>query len=103
GRDDILNFLDTDKTTPALSDIHNGSYTAPVIFLHEDKHNLEDRSENEITKLLQSDKKYVNKTVDLIKEYADRAIEAIYFIKDNQYKQKIIELTENLYKAGINE
>ena len=38
-------------------------------------------------------------TVELIKEYATKAISAIDFIPDNEYKQEIIELTTNLYKA----
>ena len=35
-KDDLLNVLKTDKTKPALSDIHNGIYTAPVIYLNQD-------------------------------------------------------------------
>lgn len=102
-KDDLLNILQTDKTKPIMSDVHNKIYTAPVMFLNEDKGSVEDLSENEITDLLLSDKKYINKTIDLIKEYACRAIEAIDFIDDNQYKQEIITLTQNLYKAEINE
>ncbi len=102
-KDDLLNILQTDKSKPIMSDIHNGIYTAPVMFLNEDKNNVESLPENEITDLLLADRKYINKTIDLIKEYADRAIEAIDFIKDNQYKQEIIKITENLYKAGVNE
>ena len=49
-----------------------------------------------------SNNQYIEKTVNLIKEYADRAIEAIDFIQDNEYKKEIITITQNLYKAGIN-
>lgn len=102
-KDDLLNVLKNDPTKPMMSDIHNGIYTAPVLYLNEDKSNIENLSENEIINLLQSDKKYIKQTVQLIKEYADKAIEAITFIEDNQYKQEIIKLTENLYKVGIDE
>jgi geranylgeranyl pyrophosphate synthase len=102
-KDDLLNILKTDKSKPMLSDIHNGIFTAPVIFLNEDKGNIENLSEDEIIELLLSNKKYINRTVDLIKKYTDRAIASIDFIEDNQYKKEIINLTQNLYKAGINE
>ncbi len=102
-KDDLLNILKTDKTKPILSDIHNGIYTAPVIFLSEDIRNIENKTEEEIMELLQQNKQYINKTVNLTEKYANRAIESIAFIKDNQYKQEIIKITENLYKADINE
>ena len=103
-KDDILNVLQTDKTKPIMSDIHNGIYTAPVIYLNDDIKNVENLTEQEIiSEFNKSRDKYINKTIELIKEYADRAIEAIDFIEDNLYKQKIIEITQNLYKAGINE
>ncbi|MBQ8886668.1 MAG: polyprenyl synthetase family protein [Candidatus Gastranaerophilales bacterium] len=102
-KDDLLNILKTDKSKPIMSDIHNGIYTAPVIYLNENKGNVENMSKEEIIENLLSDKKYIEKTTDLIKEYADRAIEDIAFIKDNEYKKEIIKLTENLYKVGINE
>ena len=102
-KDDLLNILKTDKSKPIMSDIHNGIFTAPVLYLNEDKGNVENMSKEEIINNLLSDKKYIEKTTDLIKEYADRAIEDIAFIQDNEYKKEIIKLTENLYKVGINE
>ena len=102
-KDDLLNILQTDKSKPVMSDIHNGIYTAPVLFLSEDIRNVEELSKDEIINNLLANKKYVEKTVGLIKEYADRAIEAIDFISDNEYKKEIITITQNLYKAGINE
>lgn len=101
-KDDLLNILQTDKSKPIMSDIHNGIYTAPVLYLSEDNENIENLSEEEIINNLQANKKYTEKTVNLIKEYADRAIEAIDFIEDNEYKKEIITITQNLYKAGIN-
>ena len=86
-----------------MSDIHNGIYTAPVLFLNNDINCVSELSEDQIIEKLQANRKYIEKTVDLIKEYADKAIEAISFIEDNQYKQEIIKLTKNLYEAGINE
>ena len=100
-KDDLLNILETDKTKPIMSDIHNGIYTAPVLYLSEDVKNLEELNELDIIKLIQADKKYVQRTVNLIKEYADRAIESIDFVEENEYKKKIVNITQNLYKAGI--
>ncbi len=100
-KDDLLNILETDKTKPIMSDIHNGIYTAPVLYLSEDVKNLEELNELDIIKLIQADKKYVQRTVNLIKEYADRAIESIDFVEENEYKKKIVTITQNLYKAGI--
>lgn len=102
-KDDLLNVLKTDNTKPILSDIHNGIYTAPVIFLCEDNPDALNYSAEKIAQILNSNKKYIDKTAELIKEYALRAIESISFIPDNQYKKEIISITENLYKAGINE
>ena len=102
-KDDLINILKTDKSKPIMSDIHNGIFTAPVIYLNEDINIVEKLSKEEITEKLLADKKYIEKTVNLIKEYSDRAIDSINFIKDNEYKQEIITITQNLYKAGINE
>ncbi len=102
-KDDLLNILKNDPTKPVMSDIHNGIYTAPVLFLNDDINCVSELSEDQIIEKLQTNKKYIEKTVDLIKEYADKAIEAISFIEDNQYKQEIIKLTKNLYEVGINE
>lgn len=102
-KDDLLNVLKTDKSKPVMSDVHNGIYTAPVIYLNEDKGNVECMKEEEIISNLLADKKYIEKTVQLIKKYADMAIESISFIQDNEYKKEIVKITENLYKAGINE
>ena len=86
-----------------MSDIHNGIYTAPVLYLNDDKGNVENMSEEEIIDNLLSDKKYINQTVELIKQFSEKAIEDISFILDNEYKREIIAITENLYKVGINE
>lgn len=102
-KDDLLNVLKTDKSKPVMSDIHNGIYTAPVLYLNEDKGNVENMSEEEIINNLLSDRKYIDKTIELIKKFSDMAIEDIDFINDNEYKKEIITITENLYKVGINE
>lgn len=100
-KDDLINILQTDSTKPILSDIYNGIYTAPVIYLYKDRNDI--KLKEEIIQLIQQDKKYINQTIELIKEYAKKAIESLTFIEDNQYKKEIIEITENLYKAGISE
>ncbi len=102
-KDDLMNILETDNTKPALSDVHNGIYTAPVIFLNDDIKNVINLSETEIIQKLHSDKKYIKMTYELIKEYANQAVSAIEFVPVNEYKQEIIDVTINLYKAIENE
>lgn len=99
-RDDLINILKTDKTKPSLSDIYNGIYTLPVIFLaEENKGNFENLTKEEIIDKLSTNSKAINETKKQIEKYADKAIDSLNFIRDNQYKDKIIELTQNLYKA----
>lgn len=100
-KDDLLNILNTDNTKPVFSDVYNGIYTAPVIYMSRDCIDIENCTKTQIINILMSDKKYIQQTVDLIKEYADRAIASLDFIKDNEYKREIIKITENLYKAGM--
>jgi geranylgeranyl pyrophosphate synthase len=94
-RDDLLNILETDISKPTLSDIHNKIYTAPVIFLEK---NIENLSTEEIIKELKTEK-IEQKTIELIKEYATKAIASLDDIKDNQYKEELITLSKNLYKV----
>ena len=100
-KDDLMDILSIDNSKPVQNDIYNGIYTAPVLFLNEDK-KIDELSKEKI-KELSIENKYVQKTVELIKEYAQKAITAISFIEDNEYKIEIVRLTENLYKAGLNE
>ena len=97
-KDDLVNILKTDNTKPQLSDIYNGIYGAPVIFLKEKIQNIDNLSKEEIIKLV-NDKEIIAKTLDMIEEYAKKAIASLEFIKDNQYKQELISLCENLYKV----
>lgn len=94
-RDDLINILQTDITKPALSDIHNKIYTAPVIFLNK---NITELSEEELIINVQKPE-IKQKTLELIKEYANKAIASLVNINDNQYKQELINLCQNLYKA----
>lgn len=94
-RDDLLNILESDASKPALSDVHNKIYTASVIFLESDIENL---NEAELINLLK-DEKIKQQTIELIKKYAQKAIASLANINDNQYKQELINLSENLYKA----
>lgn len=100
-KDDLLNILGTDKTKPKLSDIYNGIFTIPVIYLNEEI-NINTLDKEEIISLVQNEK-YIKKTKSIIKEYALRAIKSVDFIPDNAYKNKIIEITKNLYEDKINE
>lgn len=100
-KDDLLNIINPGKNEAYYSDIKSGIYTAPVIYLNEDK-KIENLEKENIIKMVQEEK-YINKTKNLIKKYIEQAIEAIEFIEDNKYKKEIIAIAENLYKAGINE
>lgn len=94
-RDDLLNILEADVSKPTLSDVHNKIYTAPVILL---KQNIDNITEAELINLLK-DEKIKQQTTELIKKYAQKAIASLANINDNQYKQELINLSENLYKA----
>ena len=99
-KDDLINILKTDKTKPSLSDIYNGIYTLPVILLaQENEENFKNLTKEEIIDKLLTDSKVINETKNLIEKYANKAIDSLNFIRDNQYKNKIIELTQDLYKA----
>ncbi len=100
-KDDLVNILNTDKTKPALSDIYNGVYTAPLIYLNKEE-KIGNLSEEKISKLVQN-KKYIFTTKKLIEEYVLKAVKSIDFIEENQYKKEIIKITENLYEEIINE
>ena len=97
-KDDLVNILKTDTSKPQLSDIYNGNYSAPVIFLQEKIDNIETFSKEEMVNLVNTEEIKL-KTLNLIEEYAKKAIASIEFIKDNQYKQELITLCENLYKV----
>lgn len=97
-KDDLINVIKTDSSKPQLSDIYNGNYSAPVIFLQEKIDNIETLSKEEIIKLVNTEEIKL-KTLNLIEEYAKKAIASLEFIKDNQYKQELITLCENLYKV----
>ena len=94
-KDDLLNILQTDLTKPSLSDIHNKIYTAPIILLEKDINKL---SEEELIVEVKSEK-IKQKTIELIKKYATMAIASLDDIKDNQYKEELIAITKDLYKA----
>ncbi len=94
-RDDLINILETDLSKPTLSDIHNKIYNAPVIFLNK---NIQSLTDNEIIQELQT-REIKEKTIKLIEKYATKAIASLSCIKDNQYKEELIKLSENLYKV----
>lgn len=89
-KDDLINVLNTDKSKPAKSDIYNGIYTAPVIFL-----NSTFETKEELYKKLINNKTAIKKTEELIKNYTNKALEAISFLPENEYKKEIIKLTIN--------
>ena len=97
-KDDLNNILKTDISKPALSDLANGIYSAPVIFLSE-KYNIFQYTKEEIIRLIIENEDIIINTNGLIKKYAAEAIASLQFIKDNQYKTELINLTKNLYEA----
>ncbi len=88
-KDDLTNILQSDSTKPVMSDIDNGIYTAPVIFLGK---NVDNMTSDEIKKLIQNNPEVILKTRTLIKEYTEKAIKSIDFTNDNEFKQEIIRL-----------
>ena len=97
-KDDLNNILKTDISKPALSDLANGIYSAPVIFLSE-KYNIFQYTKEEIIRLIIENEDIIINTNGLIKKYAAEAIASLQFIKDNQYKTELINLTKNLYEV----
>lgn len=98
-KDDLKNITDSDLLKPSLIDIYNGIFTAPVILLKKEINNIEDLSKNELIAKLKGNSQIVNKTKKIIEKYSHKAIASIDFIRDNQYKSKLIEITTDLYKA----
>lgn len=93
-KDDLDNILKTDKTKPALCDVHNGIYTMPVILLLKNNENF---TEEEIMKRLYKEPEAINKTKEIIEEYTNKAIASLNFMQDNQYKENIINITKKIY------
>ena len=97
--DDVKNILKKDKTKPELIDIYNGIYTLPVIFLAKNNANFNNFSKEKIIDLLSDNSNEILRTKEIIKEYSNKAIDSLNFMQDNQYKSKIKELTQQLYKV----
>ena len=98
-KDDLVNILQTDLSKPDLSDIYNGNYTLPVIYFAQENNGVEEISKTELVDKIVQNSSIIDKTNELIKDYSTRAIASLDFIEDNQYKSKLKELTESLYKA----
>ena len=99
-RDDLINITGKDNSKPSFSDIKNGIYTAPVIYLSEDE-DIIGMPEDKIISLA-GNVKYAEKTRALIKQYERKAVHAIDFIEDNEYKREIIKLAESTGSGGSN-
>lgn len=99
-KDDLENILSNDKSKPVLSDIKNGIYTAPIIFLNEEYPMITECSEEEILdKLNQSNA--IKKTRELIKNYITGAIDSLDFLPHNHFKQCIIKICNNIINEDI--
>ena len=95
-KDDLLNITQNDNLKPSFSDIENGIYTAPIIYLQETNTNIETLSTKEIKKLITANPQVIDKTKQLIKTYKQKAIKSIDFIENNPYKQEIINIINQL-------
>ena len=95
----MSNILKTDSSKPYLSDIYNGNYTLPVIYFAQENNDFEQMEKQELVTKIINNKVVINKTIDDVKEYSTRAIASLDFIEDNQYKVRLQELAEYLYKA----
>ena len=98
-KDDLMNILQTDLSKPNLSDIYNGNYTLPVIYFAQENSGIDKMSKPELIDKIVKNSSIIDKTKNLIKDYSTRAIASLEFIEDNQYKAKLVEMAENLYKA----
>lgn len=94
-KDDLINIKNTDPLKPAFSDILNGIYTAPVIFLNKDV-DVKSISSEKILELLLKDNKYFEQSEKLIKLHVENAINSLTLIENNEYKEEILNLVRNL-------
>lgn len=96
-RDDLMNFIGTDKMKPVMNDFENGIYSASVLFYLQQGGQLEnfcfDFANNQDLK-----NKIITLTCDMIKTYSDNAVSALNIIKANTYKLEIEKLCENLWR-----
>ena len=95
-KDDLLNIIKTDKLKPELNDIYNGIYTLPVILWAEKNNCISVPEKEKLPDIILSDTDSIEKTKNIIRNYSNKAVNAIEFIKDNKYKPKLIEITTNL-------
>ena len=79
-RDDIINMINTDKTTPYNSDIENGIYNAPVILGSKDDNYAGG----------------IEKTKGLLNNYVQNAGEELKHLPDNKFKSALEEFLEIL-------
>lgn len=90
-RDDLINVVQTDDSKPLLNDIKNGVYTAPIIYLLEEKPELLNSSVDIIVSAFKSSNA-IEKTKKLIQNHVSLAIDSLDFLEDNFYKQSMIDL-----------
>ncbi len=94
-KDDLTNIEKNDTSKPQLNDILNGIYTLPVIYLDQiiplPNNNID------ILKEIKDHPQIIQKTRKTIKDYIDKAINSLYFIPDNSYKEEIINISKSLY------
>lgn len=99
-KDDLLNVLNTDNSKPALSDLYNGIYTAPVLLLNKDV-DIRTLKDEEIIFELNSNKKYIAETQNIIDDYVEKTMSNLLFMSENDYKKQITELCNNLKTINI--
>lgn len=99
-RDDINNFMEYDNK-PVLNDLKSGVITAPIIFLAEEKNNINElisqKNYDKIFSLLKKSNA-IEKTKCLLKKYYDAALLSSEKFPQNKYKEMLLDLLAKLGK-----
>ena len=98
-KDDYMNIYGNDKSKPLFNDIYAGIYTLPLIILSDKTDDFKKLTKEKIIAELINSVEIKEKTLDIIRQYSIKAIASIEFMRDNCYKEKIIEITKKLYKV----
>ena len=95
-KDDLTNITGKETNKQSYSDIENGIYTAPVIFLAEKFPDIINLSTEKIKTLLSENPFAAEKTQELINNFKIKAIDSISFINENEFKKEILKMVEEI-------
>lgn len=97
-KDDLKNIISKDDNKPILNDIEQGLYTLPVIYAYGENKDLTNIPPEEILEKTMA-QAVIEKTINVLNEEVQSAINNISVLSDNEYKKAIISLC-NLLKIG---